>query len=187
MAVKRLTEALAWLCALAALAVGLRWGQVYYLRAAYPDDYRETVQQCAGKYHFDPSLIFAIVYTESGFDTQAVSSAGAKGLMQVTDDTLDWALFRLRQRGKQVDLFDPASNIFYGTSVLALLTERFGNEDTVLAAYNAGQGNVSRWLEDAACSDDGVTLSHIPYAETREYVTRVRKAQEMYRRLYGIE
>ena len=183
---KRLLEAVAWLLALAALVVGLRWGQEQYLCTAYPDDYRETVQQCAEKYNFDPSLIFAVVYTESNFDAQAVSSAGAKGLMQVTDDTLDWALFRLRQRGKQVDLFDPASNIFYGTSVLALLTERFGNEDTVLAAYNAGQGNVARWLRDPACSEDGVTLSHIPYEETRAYVVRVREAQEMYRQLYGM-
>lgn len=184
---KRLIEAVVWLCALAALAVGLRWGYLRYMRAAYPDTYRETVEVCAAEYGFAPSLIFAVIYTESNFDAAVVSVADAKGLMQVTDSTLEWALFRLDQKGKQVDLFDPASNIFYGTTVLSLLSERFADTDTALAAYNAGQGNVGRWLEDAACSDDGVTLKYIPYEETREYIVRVHKAQEMYQRLYGIE
>ena len=184
---KRLLETAAWLVALAGVAAGIFWGYGRYMRAAYPDTYRETVPLCAEQYDLPPSLIFAVIYTESNFKADAVSSADAKGLMQLTDDTLQWALFRLGQTGKTVDVFDPATNIFYGTTVLSLLAERFESADTALAAYNAGQGNVSRWLQDPACSSDGVTLHTIPYEETREYVARVRSAQSMYRTLYALE
>ena len=63
----------------------------------------------------------------------------------------------------------------------------FEDTDTVLAAYNAGAGRVQEWLADSTCSSDGKTLHTIPYAETEEYVRKVRKAQEMYRKLYEME
>ena len=108
--------------------------------------------------------------------------------MQITDDTYRWAL----QRAKVEDtydsnaLLDPDTNILIGTYILHLLREDFTQIETVLAAYNAGQGKVHQWLSDPACSADGVTLQHIPYTETADYIDRVLSAQERYQTIYNI-
>ena len=177
------------LLAAAALAVSLlHRGYRHYMRTAYPLGYTELVEACAEEYGFDPSLIYAVIRTESEFDPSAVSTAGARGLMQMTEDTFEWA-----QRRAAVEpmldfdqLFDPEVNIRYGVYTLSLLRERFDNPDTLLAAYNAGMGNAAKWLSDPRYSDDGVTLKAIPYEENHEYVEKVRDAQVMYRELYDI-
>ncbi len=166
----------------------LQFGYRRYFSAAYPLEYSSFVEKTAAEFDIEPSLIYAVIHTESGFDPDALSVADAKGLMQLTDDTYRWALSR---EGSQTafepqNLYDPATNIHYGVYVLTLLGELFENADTVLAAYNAGQGRVKEWLSDPAYSDDGITLKHIPYPETHDYVRRVREAQTYYRRLYNI-
>ena len=108
--------------------------------------------------------------------------------MQLTADTLDWAVSKspgAEPVGGE-DLCRPEVNIRYGVYVLKLLGEQFKEPDTVLAAYNAGMGNVRRWLKDPAYSQDGETLTAIPFEETRNYVQRVRDAQAMYRELYDM-
>lgn len=166
----------------------LQFGYQRYFSAAYPLEFSHFVEKTAAEFDVEPSLIYAVIHTESGFDSDALSVAEAKGLMQLTDDTYRWALNR---EGGQAafdpqNLYDPATNIHYGVYVLALLGEQFENEDTVLAAYNAGQGRVKDWLSDPAYSDDGMTLKNIPYHETHDYVRRVRETQTYYRRLYNI-
>jgi len=163
-----------------------RWGYRQYLYTVYPDAYNEPVRHWAAVYELPPDLIFAVIHTESGFDPAAVSRAGAAGLMQLMPDTFDWAQYRMSggQSLEQEQLFDPEINIRYGVFTLTLLLELFPEEDTALAAYNAGQGKVRGWLDDPECSDDGVTLKYIKYPETRNYVKRVREAQAMYRALY---
>lgn len=182
-------EVLFWLLAVVAVALLLRWGVTHYLRAAYPDDYRETVLAAAEEYEVSPSLVFAVIHTESGFRPDAVSTASAVGLMQVTADTLDWAV--MRTDGDKTltadDLTDPAVNIQTGTCVLSLLADMFENGDTTLAAYNAGMGRVREWLADPRYSADGATLSAIPFDETAQYVKKVRRAQQMYQTLYDLE
>ena len=80
------------------------------------------------------------------------------------------------------DLFDPATNILYGTTYLRYLLDRFQNETaTALAAYNAGPNAVSTWLKDSSYSSDGKTLHTIPYAETRNYVKKVLDYYKEYR------
>lgn len=150
--------------------------------------YAAFVNRAAEEYDFEPSLLFAMIYTESGFDPDAVSAADAKGLMQLTDATFAWA-----QQRAGTDpvlppdrLFDPETNIQYGAFVLYLLEQQFSDRDTALAAYNAGQGRVKGWLADPRYSDDGVTLREIPYPETAAYGRKIEKAQEMYQELYHI-
>jgi len=166
----------------------LRFGFQRYFSAAYPLEYSNLVEKTAAEFNVEPSLIYAVIHTESGFDPDALSVANAKGLMQLTDDTYRWALSREGGNVKfePQNLYDPTTNIHYGVYVLTLLGEQFENEDTVLAAYNAGQGRVKEWLSDPAYSHDGITLKHIPYPETHDYVRRVREAQTYYRRLYNI-
>ena len=159
-----------------------------YMRAIYPVNYSDSVLAAAAEFDVAPSLIYAVIHTESHFEADARSPADAKGLMQLTDSTFSWALNRAGKSGQYTaeDLFDPAVNIYYGVYVLSLFREQFEETDTVLAAYNAGQGRVAEWLKDPAYSADGKRLDNIPYKETREYVQRVLLAQIRYQRLYAI-
>ena len=166
----------------------INYGYTRYFKAVYPIQYADEVQAAADEFGIDPHLIFAIIHTESDFNPDALSSADAKGLMQLTDDTYQWAVER-ENTGAAADpqnLFDPAVNIRYGVSVLTLLGEQFHNVDTILAAYNAGQGRVREWLADPDYSKDGTTLHTIPYPETADYVRRVQQARRYYQRLYTI-
>ncbi len=167
----------------------LNRGYHRYLSGIYPLEHRELVETAAQEYAVPVSLIYAIIHTESGFLEDAISSAGAKGLMQITDDTFQWALNRAGEKGKYTSeaLYDPAVNIHYGVYVLSLLREQFIDTETALAAYNAGQGRVREWLRDPACSDDGMHLDNIPYAETAEYIRRVTQTQKRYQALYDLE
>lgn len=167
----------------------LNRGYHHYLTRVYPMEHAQLVNDAAAEYHLPPSLVFAVIHTESSFQEQALSPADAKGLMQLTDDTFRWALSRSGETGKYTpeDLYDPAINIHYGVYVLSLLGEQFEYTETVLAAYNAGQGRVSSWLQDPALSADGKRLDSIPYPETETYVSRVLEAQKRYRTLYHID
>lgn len=167
----------------------LNRGYHHYLTRVYPMEHAQLVNDAAAEYNLPPSLVFAVIHTESSFQEQALSPADAKGLMQLTDDTFRWALSRSGETGKYTpeDLYDPAINIHYGVYVLSLLGEQFEYTETVLAAYNAGQGRVSSWLQDPALSADGKRLDSIPYPETETYVVRVLEAQKRYRTLYHID
>lgn len=156
-------------------------------RNFYPIQYRDAVEEYAASCNLPPSLVYAVIHTESRFQPDAISSAEAKGLMQITDDTYRWAC---RRAGEQAstpdDLYEPDTNIRVGCYVLFLLYEQFSETETVLAAYNAGQGRVRGWLSDPAYSKDGKTLYNIPYEETANYVSRVLKTQQRYQQLYNI-
>lgn len=174
------------------LAAGVclfRVGYRRYFRKVYPLEHEALVEAASEEFDIPASLIYAIIHTESSFEEDATSHAQAKGLMQLTDDTFQWALMRAGETGKYTTdaLYDPQVNIHYGVYVLKLLGEQFPDMQTVLAAYNAGQGRVKEWLKDPAYSADGEHLDAIPYAETAEYVRRVEKARQRYRQLYRLD
>lgn len=151
----------------------------------FPLKYVDTVNHYAEEYDLPSSLIYGVIHTESHFNETAVSSAGAKGLMQIVDTTFDWVLKKLGE--EEGDVFDAETNIRCGTKLLRILSDEFTCTETVLAAYNAGIGNVSKWLENEEYSSDGETLHTIPNKETENYVKRVLNAQKMYQNLYDIE
>lgn len=168
---------------------GLRWAATRYMRIVYPLHYTEAVEAAAAEYALPPSLLYAVVRTESNFRPEAVSSAGARGLMQITEETFAWAQGKLDEPSPlSADaLYDPALNVRYGAYILSFLQAQFSDLDVALAAYNAGSGRVQQWLEDDAYSLDGKTLTAIPYAETAHYVQKVRLAQQRYQELYKME
>lgn len=176
--------------AAAICVVALHIGFDHFSKTAYPLPYREYVEQYAAEYEVTPSLVYAVMATESSFEPEAVSSAGAIGLMQLTADTFDWARMRMGTQNNGMtadDLFTPEVNIQHGTYVLHLLREDFRSTATLLAAYNAGRTTVLNWLQDERYSQDGETLVDIPIEETRQYVLKVLQTQETYQQLYGIE
>ncbi len=153
----------------------------------YPQTYSEEVQASAKEFSVDENLIYAVIYTESGFRADAESGAGAVGLMQLMPETFTWLQERLD--GEVVYSEDalktPSVNIRYGTYFLSYLLEQYSDVPTALAAYNAGTTNVDRWLSDSAYSSDGKTLDDIPYDETRNYVKKVTDVRKKYENIYG--
>jgi soluble lytic murein transglycosylase len=143
----------------------------WYLRLRYPLEYDAIVHGHARNYRLEPALLAAVIYRESGFDAGAESGAGAIGLMQLTPDTAKGIALRTGGGRFQVsDLYDPELNVRYGSWYLRHLLDSYdGDLRRALAAYNGGQGNVSR----------GVV-----FPETRRYVERVLAARDVYRRAY---
>ena len=151
----------------------------------YPREYSELVEKYCGMYDIDVNLAYAVIHTESGFDSNAVSHLGACGLMQLMPATFDW----LRSKDadhcdRYTDVFDPETNIRYGILFLSLIAERFEDEQLVIAAYHAGMSRVSSWLSDSSLSTDGKSLCCIPFADTEHYVRKVQRTKRIYEVLY---
>ncbi len=147
----------------------------------YPQKYEAEVAAASEKYGVPKHIIFAVIKTESNFDPDVKSSAGACGLMQLLPSTFS-EMSGIADAERYI--YDPQINIDAGTKYLAYLYTRYGNWETVYAAYNGGLGNVDEWLADKNYSSDGKTLTNIPYSETRAYVRRVSSAASAYERLY---
>lgn len=171
------------------LGVVVRFGWMHYYRAAFPIGYMEYVLRYSEQNNVPAELVFAVIRSESGFDYTAVSEAYARGLMQITEETFEWARWRMGDYEDRSfdELFIPEINIRYGTFILHLKLERFGGEREALAAYHAGWGSVTRWLEDERFSDDGLTLRDTPFRRTNAYVYNVLFARDVYRSLYDFE
>ena len=157
-----------------------------------PDEYVEYVEIYSAEFGVPEDLVWSVIKTESGFDSSAVSSKGAVGLMQLMPSTFEWLTDDILREYLGIGmLYDPETNIKYGTYYLSRLYNRFGDWDTAIAAYNGGEGNVSEWLKDKKYSDDGIKLKtdKIPdsYSETKNYVKKVNKALEKYKKLYNTE
>ena len=170
--------------ALAAVAFGPRLVEEG-MKLLYPRPYRDLVQREAAEFGLEEELVYGVIKAESGFDEDAQSHAGAHGLMQLTQETFDWIASLYPPEEGTGDIYDPAANIHCGCALLRLLLDQYGSLEVALAAYNAGMGSVDGWLQSGEYSHDGETLHTIPYPETEAYVDRVKKARDVYRRLYG--
>ncbi len=157
------------------------------VQTVYPRQYMELVEENAEAFEIDESLLYALIKTESGFDKNAVSSVGAKGLTQITPDTFKWLQTKTGEFHEEDALFDPEVSVYYGAYFLDMLLDEFENTETALAAYHAGRGKVNEWLADPRISPDGVVLENIPYEDTAGYVKRVIKNTEKYKKIYDIE
>ena len=174
---------------LVALAIVLAWPQFHHAvrEITLPLRHEDIIRQQAHDKGLDPALIAAVIYAESHFRDGQTSAAGAQGLMQITPATARYIAHK--SGGTQFvvdDLATPQVNIAYGAYYLRYLLRRYGgNVDFALAAYNAGEGNVDRWIAAAQARDRALTITAIPYAETRAYVSRVLTVRGQYRRSYA--
>lgn len=153
----------------------------------YPWPYESLVHRYAVEYDVSPYLVAGVILAESKFLTQARSPKGALGLMQIMPETAVWIAGQLHEEEcNPASLHDPQTNLQLGTWYLAYLNKEFGaNETLVLAAYNGGPGNVRQWINRYGWAADFADVRQIPFAETREYVTKVRKNKHHYEQLYG--
>ena len=185
--VKRVTVVALIIVAAIAVGVLLNWGWNRIDRSTHPQDYRDTVAKYAKEYEIPEDLILAVIKVESGFDPNAKSSVGAMGLMQMMPSTFEWLTGEehLDEGLPSLLLYEPEVSIRYGTYYLRYLYQKFNcNWQVALAAYNGGEGNVAKWLNDPAYSDAEGNLTYIPFKETRNYVKKVNDAREMYQNLY---
>ena len=151
-------------------------------RLVYPEEYHQLVTKYAEEYSVPEELVFAIIKVESNFDPDTVSSADARGLMQMLPSTYRWLCSKLGEEYDESNLFDPEINIKYGTYYLQYLYSRFGSWEKVIIAYNWGEGNFSEFLQNEGYTEGD--YDSIPVGETRNYVKKVMHHWEKYKELY---
>lgn len=153
------------------------------LCAKFPLKHYDIIKQYSEQYDLEPAFVYAIIKTESGFKENATSPKGARGLMQLMPETVDWAVTKIPiENFSYMDIEEPEVNIKIGCWVLNFLNKQLKDEKLTIAAYNAGIGNVKKWLDDSDYSKDGENLHSIPYEETKKYVEKV----ELYKNIYEI-
>ena len=156
----------------------VQYGEPAWLqRLRYPLDYKTIIRAHARNYQLQPALLAAVIYAESKFHSDAKSSSGALGLMQLQPATAEGIAVRTGGSKFEVaDLYNPEINIRYGSWYLRHLLDKYGNERLALAAYNAGQRNVDEWRKEGV---------GIQFGETRHYVKHVEDLKDVYRHAYG--
>lgn len=153
----------------------------------YPVKYRGIISDKSVKYEVDPHLIAAVIRVESNFQTGRESPKGAVGLMQLMPTTAEWIVERNKLKMISLDELkhDPELNIELGTWYLRHLLGQFEDDVIIsIAAYNAGPGNVSKWLEEKTWDGHYESADDIPYGETRMYVQKVVYYYNKYKELY---
>ena len=172
-----LVALLGGVCAVFAYAPSTLFGSLY------PLSYEELIADASDRYGISPYLVAAVIETESGWDADAESSAGAVGLMQLMPDTAREMAERGYVDGDAYpadDLTDPAVNIEYGCAYLAYLLDYYDEStERAIAAYNAGMGSVNEWLEEDSALHNAIT-----FPETQAYLARVELAITRYQELY---
>ena len=149
--------------------------------------YQSLIERYAAEYNLRPAFVAAIIRNESSFRTDAESSVGARGLMQLMPDTAEWIAGKIGDSNYSFDhLYDAETNIRYGCWYLNYLSKLFrGDAVLVSSAYHAGQTTVTRWLSDKSISSDGVTIpvDKLPDGPTKQYAGRVTTSYGIYEAL----
>ncbi len=155
----------------------------------YPRLHFDIIKEEASKNNIDPYLILSVIRTESKFNSFATSNKRAKGLMQLVDSTANEVIKKANivSNIDNLDLYDVNTNISIGCKYLAYLINHYnGNYYLAICAYNAGMGNVDRWIEQGILSNnlDYHINANIPFNETRNYLEKVINTYNIYRKLY---
>ncbi|UKO98251.1 lytic transglycosylase domain-containing protein [Nostoc sp. UHCC 0870] len=162
--------------------------QITYWQARYPFPYLREIEKWSSERQLNPLLVTALMRQESRFESKIKSVAGATGLMQVMPDTGKWIASKIKVDNKTLDLENPNDNIMLGTWYLDYTHERYNNNSMLaIASYNAGPGNVSRWLQTIPNQDPDEFVEAIPFGETKNYVRQVFGNYWNYLRLYNPE
>lgn len=183
---KRLRRRLLFVIIVAIIAV-LFIQSTWISERLYPVKYKGIIMEKSNKYEVDPHLIAAVIRVESNFKPSSESPKGAVGLMQLMPTTAEWIVERAAMDAVSDDKLklDPELNIELGTWYLKHLLERFEGDMIIsIAAYNAGPGNVSKWLSEQTWDGQYESADQIPFGETRNYVQKVVYYYNKYKELY---
>lgn len=154
----------------------------------YKKEYTEYVEKYSQEYNVDENLVYAVIKAESNFNSDAISSKNAVGLMQLMESTaieiskkvdLQYTSEELKEK-----LLEPEININIGTKYLSILLQKYENIELSIAAYNAGIGTVNNWIEKEIIKPDGSDIENIPYKETNNYVRKILRDYKIYSNLH---
>ena len=155
---------------------------IIYFRGSYPLHYKYLIKKYSNIYGLPMSVVASIINVESGFRTECVSIAGAKGLMQIMDSTGDEIAEKLGETN--MNLFHAETNIKYGCFYLRYLLNYYENNLLfALCAYNAGMSNVNSWIEQ----NPNFEVNDIPFLETKNYVNKIKSSKIIYEKFYGFK
>ena len=159
----------------------------FALKQMFPMKYSNYVEKYSDEYGLNKNLVYSIIKAESGFNPNAISHRNAKGLMQIMDSTGEWAAEKINIEDFESSmLLKPEINIRIGCWYISKLINQYDqNVELALSAYNAGSGNVAKWLKDTDISSNGITLDRIPFKETENYVKKIKRYNYIYKKLYG--
>ena len=155
------------------------------MKKIYPLKYSEYVEKYSKEYDIDPYMVYAIIKAESNFNENAKSASNAVGLMQIMEATAIETANKMNLDVTEEDLFDPELNINIGLKYFSNLVNKY-NDNYYLAiiAYNAGIGNVDKWITDGTIKEDASDIENVPFKETNNYVRKILRDYKIYKELY---
>lgn len=155
------------------------------LMCIFPKKYEEYVNKYSEELKIDPMLTFAIIKTESNFEKNIESKSGAIGLMQLMEKTAKEQAKKLNTDYSKDILYNPEENLKLGLNYFNTLLDYYNN-NYILAftAYNAGIGNVQKWIDEGIIKEDGSDFENIPFKETNMYVRKIIRNYKIYKDLY---
>lgn len=151
----------------------------------YPIKFSEYVEKYAEEYNIDKMLIYSIIKAESNFNPNAKSQSDAIGLMQIIETTAKETAKELGYSDiAEEELYNPEINIQIGVKYFSKLLTLYDNTNLAIIAYNAGIGNVDKWIENKTIQKDGEDLENVPFKETENYARKILRDYEIYIELY---
>lgn len=156
------------------------------IKKIYPQKYAEYVEKYSVEYGVDSLLVYAIIKAESNFKPNIKSNSNAMGLMQLMEETAKETAEKIGVEYTEDCLYNPEINIELGIKYYSeLLVEYDNNYMLALTAYNAGTGNLKKWIEQGIIKADGSNIEDIPYKETNNYVRKIVRDYNIYKDLYN--
>ena len=153
------------------------------IKILYKKEYSEYVTKYSQEYNVDENLIYALIKVESNFEANATSVKGAQGLMQLMYSTAEDVAKKNKIELIEDNILEPEINIQIGTKYISTLLEKYESIEVALAAYNAGSGNVDKWISNGTIKADGSDIENIPFKETNNYVRKILRDYKIYSEL----
>lgn len=162
----------------------MMFGVFYTVSNDRHQPYMKLINKYSQEYNIERELLFSVIKAESSFNKNAVSKVGASGLMQLMPDTAKWISSKLKEEYNKDVLKDPEKNIKYGSYYLSYLIGKFRNIDYALMAYNAGPGNVEKWIHGNILIGNTSDIENIPFNETKNYVKKIKENYRLNKKIY---
>ena len=153
------------------------------MKSMYKKEYSEYVEKYSKEYNVEADLIYAIIKAESNFKPDAVSNKNAQGLMQLMYATAEEVAQKNGIELNEENILEPEINIKIGTKYISELLEKYECMEVALAAYNAGSGNVDKWIKEGIIKADGSDIENIPFKETNTYVRKILRDYKIYQEI----
>ena len=150
------------------------------IKLLYKKEYSEYVSKYSQEYNVDENLIYALIKAESNFEAEAVSNKNAQGLMQLMPATAEDVAKKNGINLTEENILYPDINIQIGTKYISTLLNKYECIEIALAAYNAGSGNVDKWIANGTIKADGSDIENIPFKETNNYVRKIMRDYKIY-------